>query len=64
LCKHCYDKARRRLGTIDKYPRTKVAADGTMDQRLRNIGWVVSPTGCWLWMGPRTQWATGSWLLG
>ena len=63
LCKHCYDNARRRLGTIDKYPRTKVAADWTMDQaaqhrlgrqpdRLLAVEWGHEPSGlpavgCW-----------------
>ena len=63
LCNRHY-KLFRAHGTIDTHPHAKAAPGMTLDQRLRNIGWDVSPTGCWIWRGAKTTAGYGLWPSG
>jgi hypothetical protein len=48
LCNRHYENLRR-YG--DPIPRK----DRDLDDRLREIGWTVTPAGCWEWDGPRND---------
>jgi hypothetical protein len=50
LCRGCW-KGARADGTISQHPRTKTAPGMSFHERIHNIWWTVSATGCWLWNG-------------
>lgn len=38
-------------GNLERRPRTLARPTDSLDTRLRNIGWTVTPSGCWEWNG-------------
>lgn len=54
LCKTHYLRAWTD-GTLHQHKRTLVAPGASLDERLRNIGWNVTASGCWEWKGARNR---------
>lgn len=49
-CKYHYQRAYL-SGNLEARPRTIARPTDSLDARLRNIGWTVTPRGCWEWDG-------------
>lgn len=49
-CKYHYQKAYL-AGRLEDGQRTLAKPTDSLDTRLRNIGWTVTPSGCWEWSG-------------
>jgi hypothetical protein len=62
-CKTHYGQAWRN-GDLDRGARTLVAANATLEQRLRHTGWTVTPAGCWEWNGGLNQHGYGQLAVG
>jgi hypothetical protein len=57
-CKYHYQQAYL-AGNIESQPRKISRPDATLDERLRNIGWTVTESGCWEWNGAKDVYGYG-----
>lgn len=51
-------------GSHTEQPRTLVAQGASLEERLRHIGWDVTPEGCWEWKGSRNARGYGQVAVG
>jgi hypothetical protein len=51
-CRYHYQKAYL-AGELEAQPRTLARPTDSLDTRLRNIGWTVTESGCWEFMGSK-----------
>lgn len=49
-CQRHYNQALT-AGALESRPRSLVARGASLEDRLRHIGWDVTPAGCWEWRG-------------
>jgi hypothetical protein len=57
-CRYHYQKAYL-AGNLEAQPRKLSRPDASLDERLRNIGWTVTESGCWEWNGAKDSYGYG-----